>query len=181
MRFLLIGIMVPISKTAFASDFGSSDGYSNNEVNRQNIVNKTLRTKLLKNKLSGDGGVIVNVTIPRKNKYSLSYRLKFEDDFDFVRGGKLPGLAGGKAYTGGSNTDAGDGWSYRVMWRKYDHVNGGKPYLEPYIYYVDMPKTYGDDFGAKYFVDSGKWYTVRIEIEMNTGTSRNGKFFYVCE
>ncbi|MDR1759704.1 MAG: hypothetical protein LBR60_04175 [Fibrobacter sp.] len=47
----------------------------------------------------------------------VSYRLKFETGFEFVKGGKLPGLCGGKCYTGGITPSQGDGWSARIMWR----------------------------------------------------------------
>ena len=38
-------------------------------------------------------------------------------DFDFVRAGKIPGLAGGRTNTGGRKPDGTDGWSARMMWR----------------------------------------------------------------
>ena len=47
----------------------------------------------------------------------LEYRLKFEDGFDFVRGGKLPGLAGGAGNSGGSRPNGTDGFSARMHWR----------------------------------------------------------------
>jgi hypothetical protein len=55
----------------------------------------------------------------------LSYELAFDSSFNWVKGGKLPGLRGGLEGTGcsgGDNTPTGkDCFSSRLMWRK----NGG--------------------------------------------------------
>ena len=47
-----------------------------------------------------------------------AYDIFFEDGFEFQLGGKLPGLCGGKCYTGNARPETGDGWSARIMWRK---------------------------------------------------------------
>ena len=46
----------------------------------------------------------------------LTYRVRFADEFNFVKGGKLPGLVGGEANTGGRVPTGRDGWSARMMW-----------------------------------------------------------------
>ena len=51
----------------------------------------------------------------------VSYEVAFDADFDFVKGGKLPGLRGGPDADGCSGGSAADGtncFSTRVMWRK---------------------------------------------------------------
>lgn len=59
----------------------------------------------------------------------LSYELAFENGFDWVKGGKLPGLRGGLNSTGcsGGNqvTPTGDCFSARLMWRKNANGEGG--------------------------------------------------------
>ena len=65
----------------------------------------------------------------------VSYDIKFSEDFDFVRGGKLPGLCGYNVTqdpgdgcnTGGGFPTGYDGWSARGMWREDGN-------LENYIY-----------------------------------------------
>lgn len=54
----------------------------------------------------------------------LTYELAFENGFDWVKGGKLPGLRGGLNSTGcsGGNQPTGDCFSARLMWRK--NANG---------------------------------------------------------
>lgn len=51
----------------------------------------------------------------------VSYELAFDSDFDWVKGGKLPGLRGGLNSTGCSGGNQADGlscFSTRLMWRK---------------------------------------------------------------
>lgn len=54
----------------------------------------------------------------------MSYSVYFSEDFDFVKGGKLPGLYGGasedeaKSCSGGRQDNRGRCFSARMMWRK---------------------------------------------------------------
>lgn len=101
----------------------------------------------------------------------VAYDLFFEEGFEFVKGGKLPGLCGGKCYTGGTRPSIGDGWSARVMWRP-----NGK--VVQYLYFVDQTATYGDDatwdLGGtteqKYF-QIGKWHRLITKVTLNTVTN----------
>ncbi len=47
----------------------------------------------------------------------LSYGVWFPPDFDFVKGGKLPGLFGGDGPSGGRKVTGENGFSMRFMWR----------------------------------------------------------------
>ncbi|HBU38321.1 MAG TPA: hypothetical protein DEB70_11025, partial [Planctomycetaceae bacterium] len=64
------------------------------------------------------------------------YDVMFGRGFDFARGGKLPGLFGGKGNTGGDRPDGKDGFSARMMWR-----DNGR--AVQYLYYPDQPDRYG--------------------------------------
>ena len=57
----------------------------------------------------------------------LSYRVKFKSGFDFVRGGKLPGLGGGDTPTGSDSANGVDGWTGRLMWRTEFQGTSGVP------------------------------------------------------
>ncbi len=118
----------------------------------------------------------------------LEYRLKFEDGFDFVRGGKLPGLAGGAANSGGSRPNGTDGFSARMMWRTNgssgspttSSVNGSdnRAKMVQYIYHPDQTANGGtnaDDFdwddgplGEWEEFETDQWYHFRHRIIMNT-------------
>ena len=102
----------------------------------------------------------------------VSYRLQFTNDFDFVRGGKLPGLIGGQGNTGGGIPTGTDGWSARMMWR----TNGA---ITQYVYHPDQPQNYGEDFpweadGEQAVFESDRWYSVTHKIRMNTPGENDG-------
>ena len=104
--------------------------------------------------------------IPYSEEMYVRYYVKFGDDFDFVRGGKLPGLFGGRGNTGGDRPDGFDGWSARIMWL----ANGR---VIQYVYNPDQPDDYGEVMdwneggGSRYFVP-GKWHCVETYIKMNS-------------
>ncbi|MFV0591239.1 MAG: polysaccharide lyase [Draconibacterium sp.] len=107
------------------------------------------------------------------NSFYLTYRLKFAEGFDFRRGGKLPGLAGGKGNSGGNVPNGSDGWSARMMFWE-----NGK--LSFYLYYPDQPGKFGDPLVWKYpngevvQAEAGKWYTLKQYIQMNDPGKKNG-------
>ncbi len=97
-----------------------------------------------------------------------AYDIFFEDGFEFQLGGKLPGLCGGKCYTGNAMPETGDGWSARIMWRK-----GGN--AVQLIYFMGQHSEYGDDFkwdlGGKITqkqFTTGKWHRIVNKVSMNT-------------
>jgi hypothetical protein len=106
----------------------------------------------------------------------VSYRIKFESGFEFVQGGKLPGLCGGKCYTGGEVPPQGDGWSARIMWR----TDGA---VVQYLYFTEQAGIYGDDMkweldGTQRRFIPGTWHSVVTQIVLNTvpkGTSHGEK------
>jgi len=102
---------------------------------------------------------------------TLTYRLKFKDDFDFVKGGKLPGLAGGTAPSGGEKANGTNGWSGRIMWRKDGEI-------VQYMYYPDNSNPYGEDFpwnlNGKHYFKVNKWHTIKNHFIMNTPKQHDG-------
>lgn len=101
----------------------------------------------------------------------VAYRVRFRSGFDFVRGGKLPGLLGGEGNTGGNAPDGTDGWSGRMMWRPEGRA-------VQYLYHPDQSGTYGEDLawdlGTERRFPPGSWVTVEHRIVMNTPGQRDG-------
>ena len=105
----------------------------------------------------------------------LSYDIKFADNFDFVLGGKLPGLCGANsesALTEGCNTGGGkpngfDGWSARSMWR----VDGA---LENYTYHAGQQNFWADSLLWNVRAQRGKWHRVEHRVVLNTVGARDG-------
>lgn len=118
-----------------------------------------------------DGGVQFLVPLSGSSEeLYLSYRVRFASGFDFVRGGKLPGLVGGTHPTG-CVADAG-GFSARMMWR-----TGGA--AVQYLYFPDKVNACGDDFtyranNADLLFKPGTWHRVLHRIRMNTPGQNNG-------
>ena len=105
----------------------------------------------------------------------LSYDIMFADDFDFVLGGKLPGLCGANsdnALTEGCNTGGGkpsgfDGWSARGMWR----IDGA---LEHYTYHAGQQNFWADSFLWNVKAQRGAWHRVQHRVVLNTVGQANG-------
>ena len=111
------------------------------------------------------------------DELTAEYKVMLAADFKYVRGGKLPGLCGGSNPRGGtSNISAVEGFSARVMWRE-------EGVLEQYVYYMDQApeKRWGTDFiwktkeGKEISMMTGRWYTIRTYVKMNSPGLRDGK------
>jgi hypothetical protein len=96
----------------------------------------------------------------------LAYDVGFEPGFDFAKGGKLPGLYGGDAPSGGADTSR--GFSTRYMWRA-----GGAG--EVYAYIPEKEGEYGESIssGAWTFVP-GQWQHLEQEVILNHTNSYDG-------
>lgn len=98
----------------------------------------------------------------------LSYKIKFDKNFDWVIGGKLPGLFGGKGNSGGKIPNGFDGFSTRYMWSK-----GG--YTKVYAY-LPTSKTWGTPIGNdKFKLYRGVWHTIKQQIILNVPNKNNGR------
>lgn len=105
-----------------------------------------------------------------KPKAELKYTVLFEEGFQFVKGGKMPGLCGGpKTITGGDPCTGYEGWSARLMWRKEGRG-------QAYIYHVNQPSKYGDefDFPEDFRFPTGQPVQVHMILTMNTAGKRDG-------
>lgn len=100
----------------------------------------------------------------------LRYEVRFDEQFDFVKGGKLPGLCGGpKTITGGDAVNGMEGFSARVMWRK-----DGRG--QAYVYHMHQPSKYGDefDFPEDFRFVPGRATAIRMQVTMNDAGKKNG-------
>ncbi|KNC78156.1 hypothetical protein SARC_09400 [Sphaeroforma arctica JP610] len=119
----------------------------------------------------------------------LEYQVYFPRGFDFVLGGKLPGLyGGGKTCSGLRPADGENCFSSRLMWRE----NGMG---ESYMYIPTLEQT--DDFCSrchnmkdkcesehpvcslergKFTFQTGRWTTVRQHVQLNDADEQNGLY-----
>ncbi len=97
----------------------------------------------------------------------LSYRLRLPAGFDFVKGGKLPGLYGGRVTSGGKIPDGTDGFSTRYMWRA---GGAGEVYA-----YLPSSVEHGTSLGRGAWTwPTGRWVEVVQHVRLNTPGAADG-------
>lgn len=103
-----------------------------------------------------------------RDSLHLRYCVRFPEGFDFVKGGKLPGLFGGTAINGGNVPDGEDGLSTRYMWRK---DGDGEIYA-----YLPASIEHGTSLGRGTFrLQTGRWYSLEQGVELNVPGKNDGR------
>ncbi len=98
----------------------------------------------------------------------LAYKVRFPVGFDFVKGGKLPGLFGGDAPRGCVADDKVSGFSSRLMWR-----TGGAGEL--YLYAPGRETACGQSIGrGTWTFTPGAWTSIVERVTANTPGSADG-------
>jgi len=120
-----------------------------------------------------------------------SYSVFFESGFDFVKGGKLPGVYGGtsletaKSCSGGRQDSRDECFSARLMWRTngmgelYNYYPTAVYGNSGYCSTGPMSKcdtTFGDSIGRGAFTfPTGEWTTVAMRLKLNDANVANGE------
>jgi hypothetical protein len=98
----------------------------------------------------------------------LQYQVYFPADFEFAKGGKLPGLYGGKDASGCRKGVSEDGFSLRYMWRE-----DGAGSL--YAYLPGKSEECGKYIGkGTWHFRRGAWTTIEQEAVLNTPGKNDG-------
>ena len=97
----------------------------------------------------------------------MRYWLRLPANFAWVKGGKLPGLYGGRVISGGNIPDGTNGFSTRLMWR----VDGqGELYL-----YGPTSSRYGTSLGrGSWNFVRERWQCIEQEVVLNTPGQLDG-------
>ncbi|RDH42302.1 glycosyl hydrolase family 8 [Zooshikella ganghwensis] len=104
--------------------------------------------------------------LPAAKAYTLNYDVYFEPGFEFVKGGKLPGL-GPIQHITGCKAGHPEGWSARLMWARDGQ-------LRSYYYPQQRQQRCGESKMADSFqFTSGKWYSVSLYV--NVGENDNNQ------
>lgn len=158
-------------------DFPKASSWNNGLDEKRAVIAKEKGDKFLRVTYTGKefgparGGVQFKVPFNQSyNELYFSYRVRFAIDFDFVKGGKLPGFTGGTGPTGCVSDK--NGFSARNMWR----VDGD---AVQYLYAPRKISACGDDYnyikgGVNQRFTPGKWQTVEHRLVMNTPGENNG-------
>lgn len=130
------------------------------------------RTTMLAGTSSGsdvEGGTGWEGAFISADRAALRYKVRFQPNFDWVKGGKLPGLYGGDSPSGGATAD--NGFTARMMWR-----TDGQGEL--YTYNLNREDTYGDSIGRGMFnFTPGVWHTIEQEVILNTVDDATGDVY----
>jgi len=121
----------------------------------------------LAGQIGGPSGHTLRIPVPPAQDATLEYRIRFDDNYDFSRGGKIPGLAGGSAPTG-CVTTSGDGFSARLMWRQAGRLIG-------YMYDIDKSEECGTPLMTNFNFKVNQWHKVKQRVKLNTGRNRDGE------
>ena len=167
-----------VTSSGFAGEFGTGDGSDDSSIvnvggNAGNVYRLKLDAGTIHGNPSGNHGVVAMVPLPRQvDNACIRYRIRFGEDFDWSKGGKLPGLSGvapgvSPTYPAGGGNPGDKGWSGRLMWG-----SGGA--IEAYMYYPSQPYEYGQGFDWSRKVDDGRWHVLRQCYVMNTVGQKNG-------
>lgn len=102
------------------------------------------------------------------DRLHLRYYVRFPEDFDFVKGGKLPGLFGGTVTGGRRSPDGTDGFSTRYMWREDGE---GEVYA-----YLATSDDEGTSLGrGNWTFTPGRWHLIEQEVELNHPGQDDGR------
>lgn len=109
-----------------------------------------------------------NTSVPGQvTEMYFSQDIRFKPGFDWVLGGKIPGVQGGYIEAGQSPT-YGSGFSARMMWKQ-----DGR--LVFYVYHQDQGGLYGDSYTwGNFHFETGKWYNITYRIVLNSITNGQG-------
>jgi hypothetical protein len=98
----------------------------------------------------------------------LRYFVRFPSGFDFVKGGKLPGLFGGTVNNGKKIPDGTNGLSTRYMWRS---AGRGEVYA-----YLPTSTAHGTSLGrGNWSFTPGPWHEIEQSVDLNTPGKSNGR------
>ncbi|MCE2596873.1 hypothetical protein K6Y31_19025 [Motilimonas cestriensis] len=131
----------------------------------ENAANPVLRVKYEAGQVGGGSASVFNYTLAEANHEQLwlQYKVRFDDNFTWVKGGKLPGLAGwdsGQKPTGCVTNSLLDGFSARFMWRENGHALSYQ--------YSPVKQEYCGDYDSTYkFFKQGEWYTISTHVSLN--------------
>lgn len=96
-----------------------------------------------------------------------SYRIKFKPGFEWVHGGKIPGVRAGESWDGFYGPPFDGGFVNLLMWSE-------EPTIANYYYYHGQTHEYGATSLWNVRIKSGKWYTVTLRTVLNTISDNKG-------
>ena len=105
-------------------------------------------------------------------EYTLNYDVKFDVDFQFVKGGKLHGLGPDVPITGGKAMRP-DGWSARVTFKEEGSVRS-------YLYSQNKDGRYGTGvYSPDFHFEKDQYYAVSLHVKLNEDPTENDGYAHI--
>ena len=149
-------------------------------VNAGGTHGNVIRTSLAANTFGTANGSAFTVPLPAAVDYAcMSYDVRFDANFDWSYGGKLPGLQGINPQTGvapAGGTRQSDGWSGRLMWLGSGAYKWAGPnnMAVSYMYNPNQPDNYGQNLQWNKEFVRNTWHSVKECYTMNTPGKADG-------
>jgi hypothetical protein len=112
---------------------------------------------------------------PPKSQATLEYDINFDPQFEWVKGGKLPGVRGGDrkiTTTGCVVPQPKDAWSFRLMWRQNARIS---------MYMYDQERTVRNERcglsreSKDWLLTKGVWHRLKLHVKVNSNaTAKDG-------
>jgi len=166
-----------VTPARFATDWGIAAPASSGVDQRRLVIvvdphdrdNQVLQVRYEAAAIGGTSAM--NFVLPIESGHAavwFSYRVRFSPDFDWVQGGKLPGLGGGDFPTGCMADGHFKGFTTRLMWR-----GGGR--AVNYLYFPGKREPCGDDVDLSKRFEPGRWHVITQKVLLNDPGVANGQ------
>lgn len=122
-------------------------------------------------------GVFFDVGLPRATEYYVAFRLKLAQDFDFVKGGRLPGILG---HAEGSTYDSICTRPEPNSWMLTHAAFAEAGTMRNKAHFATAAGACGDSLGwnigtgTDYTLQRDRWYTIELRTKLNTVGRRDG-------
>jgi hypothetical protein len=105
-------------------------------------------------------------------EYTLNYDVRFDADFQFVKGGKLHGLGPDVPITGGKTMQP-KGWSARVTFKEEGTVKS-------YVYCQNKDRQYGVSvYAPDFHFEKDRYYAISLHVKLNEDPTEDDGFAHV--
>jgi hypothetical protein len=144
---------------------------------------KFMRQTLPANSSGGGSGIVTFPGLSQTvDEATIQYDVRFDSDFDWSYGGKLPGLGGARTGTNpgdaaGCTTTNDYSWSGRGMWITPGSYPGSSSSPNEWIGYMYNPtrqNSCGDNIQTNRSFVAGQWHTIKQYYKLNTPGQANG-------
>jgi hypothetical protein len=181
----------PIAPQDFISELGGRNtswaAYDDTSIVAVSGRGKVIRTKFDAGTIhsipAGNNGATFFIRLSRVlHQACMSYDIRFDANFDWSMGGKLPGLEGvapdvRPSFPTGGNFVGDKGWSGRMMWVGPEAYSwaGATNQAVSYMYNPEQASQYGDNVRWNESFVAGQWHNVKQCFTMNTVGRADGR------